>query len=73
MKNLPVTGTSRLFDILDPYVPDDFINQRWSARPVRGVAGRRRCVVAGARAAARPPRRARAAGGTGPTPGRVGF
>lgn len=36
MKSLPVTGTSRLLDILDPYVPDDFINQHWSARPVRG-------------------------------------
>lgn len=36
MKSLPLTGTSRLLDILDPYVPDDFINQHWSARPVRG-------------------------------------
>lgn len=31
-----MTGTSRLLDILDPYIPDDFINQRWSVRPVRG-------------------------------------
>jgi hypothetical protein len=36
MKSLPVTGTSRLLDILDAYIPDDFINQHWSARPVRG-------------------------------------
>jgi hypothetical protein len=36
MKSLPVTGTNRLLDILDPFVPDDFINQRWSARPMRG-------------------------------------
>src|SRR5438552_12202784 len=36
MKGLPVTGSSRLLDLLDPYVPDDFINQHWNARPVRG-------------------------------------
>src|SRR5580765_4727372 len=36
MNSLPMTGTSRLLDILDPYIPDDFINQRWSVRPVRG-------------------------------------
>ena len=36
MKHLPVTGSSQLLDLLDPYVPDDFINERWDARPVRG-------------------------------------
>src|SRR5512139_3218585 len=36
MNTLPVTGTHALLTLLDPYVPDDFINQRWSARPVRG-------------------------------------
>jgi hypothetical protein len=36
MNSLPVTGTSRLLDILDPYVPDDFINQHWGTRPLRG-------------------------------------
>ena len=36
MKGLPVTGSSRLLDLLDPYVPDDFINQHWNARPLRG-------------------------------------
>jgi len=36
MKSLPVTGTNRLLDLLDPYIPDDFINERFSVRPVRG-------------------------------------
>jgi hypothetical protein len=36
MNSLPVTGTSRLLDLLDPYIPDDFINERWNMRPVRG-------------------------------------
>ena len=36
MKSLPVTGTSRLLDLLDPYIPDDFINEHWNVRPVRG-------------------------------------
>ena len=36
MKSLPLTGTSRLLDILDPYVPDDFINQLLPRRPGRG-------------------------------------
>jgi hypothetical protein len=36
MKRLPVTGSNQLLDLLDPYIPDDFINQRWNVRPVRG-------------------------------------
>lgn len=36
MKRLPVTGTNALLALLDPYVPDDFINEHWSVRPVRG-------------------------------------
>ena len=36
MKSLPVTGTGPLLNVLDPYIPDDFINQHWNTRPVRG-------------------------------------
>jgi len=36
MKSLPVTGTNRLLNLLDPYIPDDFINERFSVRPARG-------------------------------------
>ena len=36
MKCLPVTGSNELLKLLDPYVPDGFINERWSVRPVRG-------------------------------------
>jgi hypothetical protein len=36
MKRLPVTGSNQLLDLLDPYIPDDFINERWNVRPVRG-------------------------------------
>ena len=36
MKHLPVTGSNELLKLLDPYVPDGFINERWSVRPVRG-------------------------------------
>jgi hypothetical protein len=36
---LPATGTAELLDLLDPYVPDDFINQSW---PNGGTGGRRR-------------------------------
>ena len=36
MKCLPVTGSNQLLDLLDPYVPDDFINQHWNTRPMRG-------------------------------------
>ena len=36
MNRLPVTGTNQLLDLLDPYIPDDCINERWSIRPVRG-------------------------------------
>jgi hypothetical protein len=33
---LPVTGSAKLLDLLDPYVPDDFINEHWRRRPARG-------------------------------------
>ena len=36
MKRLPVTGSNQLLDLLDPYIPDDFINEHWNTRPVRG-------------------------------------
>src|SRR4051812_25377738 len=37
--HLPATGTAELLDLLSPYVPDDFINERW---PSRRTGGRRR-------------------------------
>ena len=33
---LPQTGTAQLLTLLDPYVPDAFINEHWNVRPVRG-------------------------------------
>jgi len=33
---LPATGTSALLDLLDPHIPDDFINEHWHGRPARG-------------------------------------
>ena len=36
MRRLPVTGSNELLQLLDPYIPDSFINERWSIRPVRG-------------------------------------
>ncbi len=36
MKRLPRTGSAELLSILDRYVPDDFINENWNVRPVRG-------------------------------------
>lgn len=36
MKCLPVTGSRQLLDLLDPFIPDDFINAHWGARPLRG-------------------------------------
>jgi len=36
MNRLPVTGSNQLLDLLDPYIPDDFINERCHVRPVRG-------------------------------------
>ena len=35
MNYLAVTGTSGLLDLLDRYIPDDFINEHWNARPAR--------------------------------------
>ena len=35
---LPLTGTAELLDLLSPYIPDDFINERW---PARCTGGRR--------------------------------
>lgn len=36
MKRLPVTGSNQLLDLLDPYIPDDLINDLCPVRPVRG-------------------------------------
>ena len=33
---LPPTGTAQLLTLLDPYVPDAFINENWNRRPRRG-------------------------------------
>ena len=33
---LPATGTAKLLDLLDPHIPDDFINEHWQGRPARG-------------------------------------
>ena len=37
--DLPATGTVALLELLDPFVPDDFINECW---PTRSTGGRRR-------------------------------
>jgi hypothetical protein len=37
--NLPATGTVALLELLDPFIPDDFLNERWPTRP---TGGRRR-------------------------------
>ena len=36
MNALPLTGTGQLLRLLDPYIPDDFINDHWNRRPARG-------------------------------------
>jgi len=36
MKRLPVTGSNELLELLDPYIPADFINDHCTVRPVRG-------------------------------------
>lgn len=36
MNRLPVTGSNQLLALLDPYIPDDFINDLCTVRPVRG-------------------------------------
>jgi len=33
---LPLTGTAQFLTLVDPYVPDDFVNQHWNQRPSRG-------------------------------------
>lgn len=33
---LPLTGTAQFLTLVDPYVPDEFINQHWNQRPSRG-------------------------------------
>src|SRR5579863_311928 len=35
-KRFPMTGTTGLLALVDPFIPDDFINEQWSARPARG-------------------------------------
>jgi hypothetical protein len=32
----PMTGTAELLALVDPFIPDDFINERWNMRPARG-------------------------------------
>jgi hypothetical protein len=32
----PMTGTSELLAWINPFIPDDFINERWNVRPARG-------------------------------------
>src|SRR5688500_11519971 len=32
----PITGAAELLSILDPFIPDGFINQQFSTRPARG-------------------------------------
>jgi hypothetical protein len=32
---LPRTGTVRLLTLLDPHIPDGFINDRWNVRPAQ--------------------------------------
>lgn len=37
MRNqLPQTGTAELLALVDPFVPDSFINEHWNWRPTRG-------------------------------------
>jgi hypothetical protein len=36
MKRLPVTGSSQLFNLYDPFTPVNFVNAHWKPRPVRG-------------------------------------
>lgn len=31
-----MTGTNQLLNLLDPYIPDGFINDHWNHRPARG-------------------------------------
>ncbi len=33
---MPATGTLALLDLLDPHIPDDYINAGWPRRPNRG-------------------------------------
>lgn len=33
---LPMTGTAELLTLVDPFIPDGFINQQWNVRPARG-------------------------------------
>jgi hypothetical protein len=32
----PLTGTAQFLTLVDPYVPDQFINEHWNRRPNRG-------------------------------------
>ena len=36
MNRLPMTATSQLLHLLEPYIPDDFIKECWRVRPARG-------------------------------------
>ena len=41
--DLPATGTAALLELLNPYAPDDLINECW---PLRHTGGRRRAYSA---------------------------
>jgi hypothetical protein len=32
----PMTGTAELLSLVDPFIPDGFINEQWNLRPARG-------------------------------------
>src|SRR5262249_7362505 len=32
----PMTGTAQLLALVDPFIPDSFINEQWRLRPARG-------------------------------------
>src|SRR5579864_5161057 len=32
----PMTGTAELLALVDPFIPDGFINEQWNLRPSRG-------------------------------------
>jgi hypothetical protein len=32
----PMTGTAELLALVDPFIPDGFINEQWNVRPARG-------------------------------------
>jgi hypothetical protein len=45
MNRLPVTGSNQLLDLLDPYIPDDFINDLCNVRTVRSPRPTNRTAI----------------------------